>query len=196
MERLYCYGPLRIRSNPSVSIGDYMTEQKQEANETPLALTEEETGKLQEVLQLDEEKLNKLLKNLVKVFRALRGEPPDKEDFIHALMNMRDNRERSRIPSQVMLRRQLLMRTAYAQYGDVAESCYNWMEEELILYIAYKGLGREEAIDYKKAEHYAEGGQQPNVFFGGQPQQQQQKKKHFWNREPKKEQKYPSNEEN
>jgi len=33
------------------------------------------------------------------------------------------------------------------------------------------------------------------VFFGGQPQQPQ-KKKHFWNREQKKEQKYPSNEEN
>ena len=163
-----------------------------------LNFTDNEKIGLQTIFKFNAKELDSNLETYSKVFRALNGIPPNKDDFINALMNQKDIRERSRIPSQLLLRRQVYLRLLRKIYGDVAEACKTWADEELILFIAYKGMGREEAIDFKKAETVGEQGMAHLFNFSNQANQQPQQKKGLLSRfrNKKQEEKYPSNEVN
>jgi hypothetical protein len=70
-------------------------------------------------------------------------------------------------------------------YCKEASACEEWANQEAHHLISYKGEGRQEAIDYKKAEKAAEAGLvQPGIFAGTimEREKPQPPKKHWYSR--------------
>jgi hypothetical protein len=137
------------------------------------------------MLDLPEEKFNKLCEQLPKIIRAIKGQDQP-HDFISELMNKGDIRERSRFPTWIIVRAQAYRRFMAEQapemkpYADAADQHGH-------LNISFKGQGREEAIDYKKAEKAAEAGMSMQLFANPTQKRETEPKKHWWKREKKQE---------
>jgi hypothetical protein len=150
-------------------------------------ITEEEQKQIADLLKdIKLEELKPLLEALTMTMRAIKGQPIEQTDFISGLMNLKDIRERTRFNTQIILRRQVYLRLL-TQYSG-CQHFTDWADEEAHDLISYKGQGRQEAIDYKKAEKAAEAGMvQPGVFAGTilEREKPQPPKKRFWQRGPK-----------
>jgi len=151
-----------------------------------LVLTQTEQEQLSKILEeVKPEELKPILEALTMTMRALKGQPIEQTDFISGLMNLKDIRERTRLNTQIILRKHVYLQLG-AMYCPELKAALDWANEEKHDLISYKGEGRTEAIDYKKAEKAAEAGMiQPGVFAGTileREKVQPPQKRHWWSR--------------
>ncbi len=109
------------------------------------------------------EDISKELENIAKLKRAFEGKPPDPQDIITRLTNVKNILERSRFPTYPLLSKQIYLRLI-GKYIPEASACLEWAEREAEALISYKGLSREEFTEQMK--HIA-GAREDQQFFIG-----------------------------
>ena len=122
--------------------------------------------------KLDKQMLNDIASAICTLFRAFEGKPPEGEDAITRLTNVKDILERSRFPTYPLLAKQVYLRLIHKYAPEEAESCEAWANLEARALISYKGKSREEyAEQLKHASGALDEGQR--IIFGmGSPQPQ------------------------
>ena len=121
-------------------------------------LSEEEKEQLafELLASLPPEKVEQILNNFYLIDKFIRGEPLKPGQLFHNLINVEDIRERSRFPTTIDIKFQTYARLIYALYGEAAKPLLEWANQEAHVYISYKGLGRDEAIEMAKASRGVE----------------------------------------
>jgi len=131
-----------------------MTEQITERIELDLSELkpdEKEQLAFELLASLPSKKVEQVLTALYLIDKFVRGEPLKPGQLFHNLINVEDIRERSRFPTTLDIKFQTYARLVYALYGEVAKPLVEWADQEAHVYISYKGLGRDEAIEMAKA---------------------------------------------
>jgi len=100
--------------------------------------------------KLDEKTLGVVAKTISTLVRALDGKPPEGEDAITRLTNVKDILERSCFPTYPLLAKQVYLRLIHRYAPVEAESCEAWANLEARALISYKGKSREEYTEQLK----------------------------------------------
>ena len=122
--------------------------------------------------ELPKEMLDDVANVISTLVRAFEGKPPEGEDAITRLTNVKDILERSRYPTYPLLAKQVYLRLIHKSAPYEAESCLDWANLESRALISYKGQSRAEYTEQMKHMAGIQEGQ--SVIFGS-PQQPQKK---------------------
>lgn len=120
------------------------------------------------------------LETLSKLMRVLDGESPNPPDeIITSLTNPKNILERTRFPTHPLLQKNVYLRLVAAKHPELT-AFKEWADSEAEALISYKGEGRKEWVEQRKAAAPEAG----TVIgsYSGQQQPQQPQKKHWWNR--------------
>ena len=122
--------------------------------------------------KLDKEMLKDVAGVISTLVRAFEGKPPEGEDAITRLTNVKDILERSRFPTYPLLAKQVYLRLIHKYAPEEAESCEVWANLEARALISYKGKSREEYTEQLKHASGALDEGQRIIFGMGSPQPQ------------------------
>ena len=148
--------------------------------EQPQADTKEMSG----LLNLPEKELKKQLQALSDIMKVFDGKSLEGEDLISFNTNLKDIKERTRFLTFPLLKENVYFRLHEELYPEIAQSGKYYADTVATSLISYKGLGREEFRDIKKAAQPTDGQGTVIGSYTGQPQTVEPKR-HFWNRKPK-----------
>jgi len=120
--------------------------------------------------KLDKDMLKDVAGVISTLVRAFEGKPPEGEDAITRLTNVKDILERSRFPTYPLLAKQVYLRLIHKYAPYEAESCEAWANLEARALISYKGKSREEYTEQLKHASGALDEGQRIIFGMGSPQ--------------------------
>lgn len=106
---------------------------------------------LKKFMTLPEDKQKKQLQTLSNLMRVFDGKSMDAEDLISFNINLKDIKERTRFVTFPILRENVFFRLHTELYPEIAMSGELYADLLAKSYISYKGLGREEFRDIRKA---------------------------------------------
>ena len=123
--------------------------------------------------KLDKEMLKDVAGVIHTLVRAFEGKPPEGEDAITRLTNVKNILERSRFPTYPLLAKQVYLRLLHKYAPLEGEAYKDWANLEAEALISYKGKSREEYTEQLK---HAQGAlEEQRIYLGGIPQQPQKK---------------------
>lgn len=135
--------------------------------------------------QLEKEQFLADMERITQLVRASKGLPPEAQDAISNLINVKSDLERSRFPTYNILQLIVYLKLIAYHYGKPAELCGVWAKFLMEGLIEYKGQGRDEWVEAVKR---TEAPDQTSFTFGAMHRQQAPKpKRHWWQRKPKEE---------
>jgi len=137
--------------------------------------------------KLDKDMLKDVAGVISTLVRAFEGKPPEGEDAITRLTNVKDILERSRFPTYPLLAKQVYLRLIHKYAPEEAESCEAWANLEARALISYKGKSREEYTEQLKHASGALDESQRIIVGMGSPQQPQKRRFLGGFRKPKEE---------
>lgn len=140
---------------------------------------------MQEFFSLSAEEQKKQLRTLSLLLAVFEGKNIDEQqDLISFNVNLKDIKERTRFVTFPILKENVYFRLLADLYPEIAASGLLYADMTAKSYISYKGLGREEFRDIRKAAQ-PEIGQDLVIGNYSQNRPETPPKRRFWQKRPK-----------